>query len=49
MGHIIVVEVATITDDENDIYEPIPYKTGMNHIWLSLLAVPRNPSAAEII
>ena len=43
-GKTIFLEVATISDDEDDIYKLIPKQTGLNRIWLSLTGLPCNPS-----
>ena len=46
MENPIVSEVATISDNYNDINKPISKQTGLNTIWSSLIGIPRNPSTS---
>ena len=42
----IVAKVATISDDDDDIDEPIPKQTGVHQICSSLMGLSRNLSTA---
>ena len=46
MENIIFEEVATISDDDNDIDKAYPKQTCLKQVWLSLTGLPRNPSTA---